>query len=115
VFTGFGGGDHDFSVPSARDANTHHIDLWLCKEFHDSVKYLWNSVAESEGFGPLTVSSDDGSEPDVGSRDPCKGLGVEICREARSDDAHVQGFIQGGPFDQSGGALMRSCRALMVC
>lgn len=70
------------------------------------------SVAAGERFGPLTVSSDDGGQPDVGSRDPFESLGVEICSEARAHDAHVQGLLQGDPFGRSGRTVMRSCRGV---
>jgi hypothetical protein len=57
-------------------------------------------VAESESFGPLTVACDDGGEPNVSSRNSHESLSVKICREARADDAHVQGCFQGDPFDR---------------
>ena len=79
VFSGIGGGDHDVSVRPARDADTHHIDLRLCQEFRNAAKHVRDSVATSKVFGPMTVSSDDADERDIGPRDPFKGLGLEIC------------------------------------
>jgi hypothetical protein len=39
---------------------------------------------------------------------------VDIRPAARADDAHVQGFFKGDPFDDSGASVMRTCREVMV-